>query len=168
VAGSTKAQIQMGEIVIVMMIFFFIVGFGIVFFTQFIQGETSKAVDEKSQLELASTAKLVAGLPEIHCSIKNDENFACIDLYKAIALNQRLQGSYEDRYHYSELFAGYKVDLECIYPKPCTASGINDYTLFDFIASDKNNTVPFVIPVSIYQPSTRRYGYGLLTITQIT
>jgi hypothetical protein len=160
VPGSTKGQMQIAEIVIVMIIFFFILGFGILFYSRFATDDTRREVDEINRLNLAETAKLISTLPELHCSLRGDVDMTCVDLYRAQILAEKMSSD-ADRLHYSNLFPGYKVELECVYPTPCL------YLVFDYTTVG-TDTVPFVMPIVIYNATESRYVYGLLHITQVS
>ena len=161
---SRRAQIQMGEIIIVMIVFFMLVGFGVIFFTQFAQGQAKKTTSEVTLANLAETAKIVSSLPEIHCSYALDEDLSCIDTYRAKVFTDALN-SEEYRLHYSNAFVGYRLKLVCIYPESC--ANTQSYTLFDYTGNGQNE-VPFIIPVYIYNPVTRLKSYGWLELTQVT
>jgi hypothetical protein len=150
---------QLGEIIIVMVIFFFILALGIVFFTQFALGEARKEQSTLDDLNLAETAKAIASLPELHCSQGGDEALYCIDYYKAEAFSAAVR---DDPLHYANVFAGYKVDVKCIYP---SCGEFADTTLFDYAASTENFR-PFVLPVIIYHPTDEVYSYGEVIIWQ--
>lgn len=162
---STKAQMQLGEIIIVMVIFFFILALGLVFYTQFAVGEAAKEQQYVTDLNLAETGKIVASLPELHCSVVGDEALYCIDYFKAVAFQQALTKE-EFRYHYSNTFAGYAVELHCIYPE-CAPRGINSLTLVNYTQIEgQNNKRPFFMPVLIFNPTTNQHAYGELVIWQ--
>lgn len=151
----------MGEIVVAMLIFFMIVGFGLIFFTRYAESATRKAVSEVNFNNLAESAKIVSTLPEIQCSFAGDDEITCIDTYRAQAFSDEVNGT--NRLHYSDLFHGFKADVTCIYP----CDTINSTSLFDYTDSGEN-TVEFLIPIIIYNPLTEEHSYGGLFITQQT
>ncbi len=167
VRRSTRAQIQMGEVIIVMIIFFMLLGFGILFYTQFAAGTAQQTVREVDRANLAEVAKIVGTLPEIHCSYAGDLDFTCIDILRASIFSAHVYDG-DDVLQYSEVFHGYSARVQCIYPRPCTTIGINDYILFDYTDPDGESSVPFFIPINILDPVTDTKGYGLLVVTQVT
>jgi hypothetical protein len=154
---------QLGEIVIVLVIFFFILGAGAVFFTQFVADKTTEELNTVQELNLIETAKIVSNLPELHCSQRGDEDFTCIDYYRAQSFARNIEAHPQQ---YGSVFPNYRADLQCIYPCP-TEAELDTFTLFDNIGEGKN-TEQFVIPVLIYEPIHRAYSYGELTITHVT
>ena len=152
--------------VVVLIIFFMILGFGILFYTQFAKGEASSTLATIDKAHLAEAAKIVAGMPEIHCSKLGDEDLSCIDSYKASVISAKLTGA-ESR-TYAEALQGFRADIECVYPAPCTTIGIANYNLFDYTDPNGKNSQPFFIPVYIYNPSNAKSGYGWIKITMVS
>ena len=159
---STRGQMQLGEIIIIMIIFFFILGFGLVFFTQFVANQAHKERSTVNDLNLAETAKTIASLPELHCSQGGDESLYCIDLYKAQAFARTLA---DDPLHYANTFTGYRVEVRCIYPV-CTE--IPSFVLLDYTTPTAESDRPFVLPVLLYNPVAHQYAYGEIIIWQRT
>lgn len=168
---NKRGQIQMMEMVVVIVIFLFILSFGIIFFTNYTKNQTNNELSDQQRANLAETAKLVSGLPELHCSLGGDEKLGCIDLYRARAFADA-QLNEARRLHYSEAFYGYSVELSCIYPRPCAIStdqseGINDFTLMNYTDSG-DQSAEFDVPVVIEDPITSSTGFGLLRIRQVS
>jgi len=147
------------EIVVVMIVFFIMLSMGIIFFTQYAQGEANKAVTEVDRANMAETAKIVSSLPELHCSLANDQGLACIDTLKAKEFALLLDD--KERLHYSNLFYGFKAEADCIY----SCDGIGSPQLFDYTGAGTSSQ-RFYIPSAICDPELKRCGYGEVVITQ--
>jgi hypothetical protein len=164
VRSSTKGQMQIMEMVIVLVIFFFIVGVGIIFYFRFAQNEAVKEQATIDEYNLLETAKAISSLPELHCSQAGDEALYCIDMYKAEAFYQAMR---DDRAHYANLFAGYEVELRCIYPD-CANQGMQSLQLMDYKPAGTTSKRPLFLPVLIHNPIQRTFSYGELIIWQHT
>ncbi len=170
VRGYTKTnagQMQIGEMVVVLVIFFILVGAAVLFFTKFMGENAQLEYSEQRRLDLAETAKLLTGLPELHCAQRGEEEVSCIDLYKALLIAQKVQGGTpSEQRHYSSIFPDYHIELKCIYPSPCTESGVDDMTIVEGPAN-RDREEPYVLPVSIYNPATQKYLFGTLIVWQV-
>lgn len=175
----------MGEMVIVMIIFFILLAFGILFYTQFAHSRHQTTVSAVERANLAEAAKLVSSLPEIHCSYAGDEDLTCIDWQRAQLFADSIteQTDNDERPRYQDLFRDFRLTLVCVYPPPSTPDGpacerlrIAERTvLFDYTDPEFENEQPMYVPVYIYNPSMdpaevggRRSGYGWLEITYKT
>jgi hypothetical protein len=167
VPGSTKGQVQIMEVVVVLIVFFMLIGFGMLFFTGFLREKTTQEVAYTESLELAERAKIVSSLSELHCSLRGDEQYACIDMYRAEAFANQIREP-ENRRHYAEIFSGYRARITCIYPEDCVER-LNGVTLFDYTAKkNQGAVVPFVLPIIINDPVERKNYYGELTLEQVS
>lgn len=155
---------QIAEVVIVLLIFFMMIGFGALFFTSFAKESTEQELSYTEALNMAETAKIVASMPELRCSLRGDLEFVCLDMYRVEAFANQI-GSDNNRRHYAEAFQGYRASLTCIYPEECHER-LNGVTLFDYVPRAATDTVPFVLPIVIYDPITREYAYGELELVQ--
>ena len=150
-----------------MIIFFMIVGFGIVFYTQLATDNARRVGTEVTRANLAEAAKIVSSLPELHCSLDGDGDLTCIDVLRAEVFSaQVLDGP--QRLHYSEALHNFKASVQCIYPSPCSAAGISDFSLFDYTDPKAESEEEFVIPITLQNPYTGQNGYGLLIIVGVS
>ena len=149
------------EMVVVLAIFFMLLGFGAVFYVNYSQGQNKQTLSDIEQADFAEVQKLVSSLPEIHCSFAGDEDLSCIDTLRAQTFGDLAFG--EERLHYSELFHGYRADVSCVYNCPDAVTR----TLFDYTGTG-DNSIEYVVPVFLYEPINATTGYGLLTITYVS
>ena len=172
-----KAQVHMGETVIVIFIFVVMLGLFLIYYTQFrSEGIKQEAKETKTE---ASTALLsvLASVPEIKCSEKAKEE-QCIDTVKVLALGNIVNQNIN---YYRSVFGARDITLEILYPKPsqkgeCNQntykninypSNCNEYTIFSSATKTQNTNI-ISTPVSIYFPETDTFGIGKLIITTYT
>lgn len=152
----------MFETIAVLLIFFVLVGFGLVFYSR-IQGQSFQAKQEENfELKAIQTAQLVSFLPELQCSSNNIIVDDCFDILKVEALseiisnpqNQKLKNEY-----YYDFFEFSSITIEQVYPLPVTSWSIYEKT------TEKTKAKSSIkIPVSLYDASSREYNFGILTV----
>ncbi len=152
-----RAQIQIGETVAVLLVFFILVIIGIVFYANFIKRDVSIQKEKSSEIKSISIAQRIMFLPELQCSDDNVITDNCIDKLKldsAEIIMRKNQIYYYDMFEFSE------VNITQIYPP---ASG-PPKTLYSRKIEDFSNKFVTNVPISLYDPNTRRHGFGVLTI----
>jgi hypothetical protein len=165
-----RAQMQIGEMVMVLIVVFMLGISSLVWYNRSAGKETERVIDEDSRISLAQTARVVSDMPELRYSLASREDAIVIDYFRAQAFAENIDVDGKDIYR--ERFAGYKVELRCV--QPCSDNPKNpNYNfatipLFDYTIDDGRNQQPFVIPVLIHDPVSRRSSFGTLTVTQVT
>ena len=153
-----KAQIQIGETVAVLFVFFILVIIGIIFYVKIIRGNIESEIQEASQLSSIGIAQRVMFLPELQCSNDNVIKENCIDILKLNNAENLMSGN---EVYYYDLFEFSNIIVSEIKPDGTSGEPSNIYlrTLDKF----KNKFVTNV-PISLYNPTTKRNSFGLLTI----
>ena len=148
----------MFETIAVLIIFFVLIGFGLVFYSS-IQGQGFQAKQEENfELKAIQTAQLVSFLPEIQCSSDGIITNDCFDILKIDALNYVNTGKIRDEYYF-DTFGFSEITIDQIYPFPVVSWIIYQKPL------DNYKTISSVkIPVSLYDAKKREYGFGVLNI----
>lgn len=157
---NQKSQIQIGETIAVLFVFFILIVIGFMFYGKVILGSIQAQKDESTQLRSVSIAQKAMFLPEIQCSEDIVEEITgCIDILK-ISAAQDVIGK-NSRYYY-DLFEFSNITMRQIYPTD------NYWIIYSRSTSNftKNFENKFVtnVPISLYNPITRRYGFGVLTV----
>src|SRR3989344_3891005 len=110
---ARKSQIQMGETIMVLVIFFMLVVIGFIFFTRVIKGNIEVEREEARQLKAVEIAQRASFLPEVQCSEENIIVDNCIDILKLGAAASIITANeifYFDRLQFS------KIIIEDTYP----------------------------------------------------
>ena len=159
---TKKAQIKMFETIAVLLIFFVLIGFGLIFYGK-IQGQGfQERQEENFELKAIQTAQVVSFLPELQCSSNNIIVDDCFDILKVEALseiisnpqNQKLKNEY-----YYDLFGFSSITIEQVYPLPVASWLIYEKTIEKTKAKSS-----IKIPISLYDPDSRAYNFGILTV----
>ena len=151
-----KSQIKMGETLAVLVIFFFLLMFGYSFYAGIQQRNYQQEVVQIESLRAVQLAQRVYFLPEIQCS----SGYAlvresCFDTLKMEKLKETIEG--DGRVFYRTLFGSAMVNITEIYP------GNQQIIIYDQNAS-KQNKRSTQMPVALYDPVQKTYGFGVLTI----
>ena len=146
---------QMGETIAVLLVFFFLVVIGMVFYVNVIKSKTAIAKDENAQLEAVAVLKRALSLPELQCSRQDISSSYCVDLLKLEAAS-RLMPSNEE--HYFDILGFSVITIRELYPAR------QNYTLYSaplekFSSKSSTNT-----PISLLDPLTDTNAFGMVTI----
>ncbi len=110
-----KAQIQMSENVIVLFLFFILLAFGIVFYSNVHSISTQQTANTAAEGRGLEVAQQVMALPELQCTSNGVEISGCYDEESAIALNAISQDSGYTDHYYSE-FGYATISIQELYP----------------------------------------------------
>lgn len=157
---SGKSQIQMGELVAVLFIFFILVAFGFVFYMNTIKSSSKVESEENIQLKAISIAQKASFLPELQCSEENVKTESCIDLYKLNALSGILE---ENNIYYYDIFEFSSIWVEEKFPETD-----NKWILYNNIPADYNSKLSTFIPVSLFDAISKSYNFGVLAVEVYT
>ena len=155
-----KSQIQIGETIAVLFVFFLLVVIGFIFYVGVIKDSIVSEKDELSQLKSIEIAQKVLYLPELQCSegvVKEKEN--CIDTLKLEAAEQIIQ---KNELYYFDVFEFGNIYVKDIYPEP------NEWKIYSKITDDFKSNFSTNIPVSLYDPTIKKYSFGILSIETLT
>jgi len=161
-----KSQIQIGETIAVLFVFFILIAVGFIFYVRIIKGNLYIEKDELSQLNSIGIAQRVMFLPEIECSedvVK--EVHDCFDKLKLDA-TQSIMTLPPNQLYYYDMFEFSEIKISEIYPDK--NNQYNKWTLYSKTQKDFKNKFATNMPVSLYDPITRRREFGVLTIETLS
>ncbi len=161
------AQIQMFETTMVLLIFFIIVGFGLIFYSNYMHQQVEKNRKHVEDLNAIDVALVAMNLPEIACTVssvmENDIVIkpGCVDMRKVEAFSDYLANNpeelgsyYFDRLQYS------KIMLNEIYPEK------KAFVVYSYSGLKHNeHNSSFYVPVSMYWPDKDTYSFGVMEVT---
>ena len=151
-----KAQMRMMETIAVIFIFFILVLFGLIFFTQ-IQSSAFEERQAEAVAEQSISISLQAiFFPELQCS--KGEGIPvrdCIDLFKLEAAQQKMQAEQD---YYFDIFQFATITVQEIYP------GSRTWVLYNQTKEDATRRIRTPVPVSLFEPVQNDFRYGVLTI----
>ncbi len=154
---KNKAQIQIGETIAVLFVFFILIVIGFIFYTRIIHGNIELEKDELSQLRSVGVAQRVMFMPEMQCTEDNIVTDNCIDLFKLGFARDLMKNPANELYYY-DLLEFSEVNITQIYPD------MAKWSIYSRKTGNFTNKFVTNVPVSLYNPSSRRYSFGILTI----
>lgn len=150
-----QSQIKMFENLGVMIVFFFLLSFGLVFYSNY-QNKSMQDEAFNMQVENAiKSSKRISYMPELQCSETQAEN--CVDYYKLMSFEDVVKNSKAFDYYFN-IFDKSTIHFEELYP--------NKKSLLIY-----NNSIPraqvikTIAPVSIYDPVKKTYSYGIINMS---
>jgi len=152
-----KAQLQTGETIIVLIIFFILLAGGMVFYAKIQVYTGAKKGEEVQELNAISIEQRIRYMSEIACTIDASVIFDCYDVLKIQGLQNTIQ-TYS-LYYSAVIFPHSRVLVTSVYPDEW------ELVLYDFgDAAESTSLAPFRTPVTLYDPRDDMYNFGYVTI----
>ncbi|MEK6828434.1 MAG: hypothetical protein AABX78_03720 [Nanoarchaeota archaeon] len=152
---NRKSQIQIGETIAVLFVFFILIIIGFIFYVKVIKSNIELEAEELSQLRSVGISQKIMFLPEIQCSEDNIIIDNCIDILKLDSAQSIMK---ENEIYYYDLLEFSDVSISQIYPNEAK------WNLYSRKIEDFNSKFVTNVPISLYDPTTRKHGFGVLTI----
>jgi len=108
----------MFETVAILIVFFFIVAFGFIFYSSISKTTIKREAGERTELTGIQIAERVSHLPEIKCSSAAQDIGNCIDVLKAEAFGDLLYPESKTKEYYYDLLGDSIITIEIVYPLP--------------------------------------------------
>ena len=147
-----RAQIKMMETIMVLIVFFFLLVIGLVFYANIQIGQAQDDISKYRELKAIENMQKLLFLPELQCG-GGGEVFTCIDKLKLEALAE-VMDKVENRVYYSDELGESLVTVTEVYP------GNEGWTLYN----RSTTGIASFIPVSLWYPVEDRYSMGLIMI----
>lgn len=155
-----RAQIQIGETMAVLFVFFVLVAIGFVFYAAVVKSNIATEKEELSQLKSVGIAQRVMFLPEVQCSENNVVTENCVDALKLDAAEKVMR---DNRISYFDLLEFSEVNVTQIYPPP-TGTAKSKWKIYSRETENSRNSFLTRVPISIFNTTTRTYSFGILSI----
>lgn len=142
----------------VLLVFFFIVIIGMVFYVNLVKDKFLREKDEQTQIESINVMKRALSLPELQCSEQNIIREGCIDILKLESAQAFIRNSDQNQLYYHDLFGFSEIKVMNVYP---ITQEYEVYTrpLEEFTGRSSTNT-----PVSLLDPRTGEFSFGIMSI----
>jgi hypothetical protein len=154
----SRAQIKMFETISVLVVFFFILIFGLVWYNNSQRGEIKKILDENNQLRAMETVSIAINLPELQCSIENIQTTNCFELVKLESFRQITP---QNKLYYTNLFSYANLTVRQLYPR-LSSGGV--WELYANKPKKVTSNQKQFVPILIYDSINRRYYAAMLTV----
>jgi len=152
---SRKSQIQIGETIAVLFVFFILIIIGFIFYVKVIKSNIELEAEELSQLRSVGIAQRIMFLPEVQCSEDNIIIDNCIDILKLDSAQSIMK---ENEIYYYDLLEFSDVSISQIYPDEAK------WNLYSRKREDFKSKFVTNVPIALYDPAMRKHGFGILTI----
>lgn len=153
---NNKSQIKMFESVAVLIIFFFLIAFGLSFYMVIAKSSSQKAHERFLQLKAIQTVQKLSTLPELGCVLVGVEAESCFDEIKIEKFNELLKTDAAKEWYFN-VFGFSEVEIKQIFPSEQTIS------LYSNGKEDSGYSFSQV-PVLLYNPLTNTFSFGVIEI----
>lgn len=154
-----RSQIQIGETIAVLFVFFILVIIGFIFYVSVVKGNLESQKEESSQLRSIAIAQKIMFLPELQCSEGNIIIDNCVDILKLKSAQGIMR---ENELYYYDMLEFSEINISQIYPDEAK------WSVYSRKTEDFTNKFVTNVPVSLYDPTTRKHGFGILTIETLS
>jgi len=144
----------MGETIAVLIIFFFLLVMGVVFYVNVQKNKIYTNQEEFFAQDSIKISQLVSYLPELQCSSENIIKDNCYDLLKVTSASSTIQSN---PMYYYPFFKYSLITIEELYP------GNSSWVLYNF-SNNQTAIIPTQMPISLYDPTSKSYSFGVLYI----
>ena len=155
-----KAQVQMGETIVVIFILMILIMFGLVILYQFQAGSARVTKQQFGSFKTIELTQIVTNMPELQCSFIEVTDVNCMDEVKAAALSNLLQNPEDPAFfYYRENLGTSKIEIDAIYPS------VKKIVIYDN-SKGYRNAEPTFIPITLYDPAQKVFSFALLQATR--
>jgi len=144
----------MGETIAVLIIFFFLIVLGVAFYINVSKSKVYSNQEEIFAQDSIKVSQTVSFLPELQCSSENIVDDNCYDLYKLAASKDHILNNVN---FYFPFFLNTEIEIKELYPN-------NRKWLIYNNTGDRDAPMYTNVPISLYNATTKRYSFGVLTI----
>ena len=153
-----KAQIKLFETIAILTVFFFLLVFGLSFYASVQQKSFAQEQKKNTELAAVKLAQKAASMAELQCSTKNIPVDNCFDVLKINSFNKLLGEEVGLSDFYFDIFGFSDIKIQMIFPNNA------EYVVYSNPAKEFDTKLQTRIPISIYNATSRRFGFGLLMI----
>ena len=155
---SKKAQVKLFETIAILTVFFFLLIFGMSFYSSMQMKSFQREQKKLMDLAAVQIAQKTADMPELQCSVRNIPVDNCFDILKMESFDNVYTTDITAQDFYYDIFGYSTLSVEEIYPEK------EKFIIYDNPLPNSTDRLQTKIPVSIYNPKTKRYGMGILYV----
>jgi len=154
-----KAQIKMFETIGVLIVFFFLLVAGFVFYFNIQSSSLQKQLAQQTQLKSLKSAQRAVFLPELECSFVSVQRENCFDRYKLAVLQDVISKNTNIKNTYFKTFGYSNISVREVYPE----GGVID--LYNNPPEEFSTALKSRLPVLLYDPVTRDSAFAVMEVT---
>jgi len=164
---ARKAQLQMSETIFVAFIIIIIIVLGLVAYSKFQEASIKEKQRQLRNARVVEIAHRLSFWPELECSEIGASEFMCLDITKLMVLGDfinktRKENAYAFNYYF-DLLRNSKISVIEIYPSSSRTIGEDYWVIWE--NAGKTKTIDMVrVPVSLYNPLTKTYAFGVMEL----
>jgi len=149
-----RGQMKIGESMVILVIFFFLLVFGLVYYIKFTIEGLDKKAEERAQLIAIQSVQKIQFLPELQCTNEGTVKYNCMDVMKLDTFNRIPD---EKTAIYETLFPNTHISVRQVYPSPAN---------WDIYGSEKalSSRYYFPVPVALFNATNEQYNMGYVEI----
>ena len=155
---NKSSQIQTFETIAVLFIFFILIAVGAIFYVRIYKSSSEATKYGYFQSKSIAIAQRVMFMPELQCTEDKVITDNCIDILKLEAAKNIINSN---EIYYYDLLEFSEINITQEYPSSATAPKL---TLYSRKISKPSSSFLTYVPVSLYNPITRTYGFGIVSI----
>jgi len=153
-----KAQVKMFETIAVLVVFFFLLVFGVSFYFVLQRSSYNRQVERNSQLVSVEMTQKISDIPELDCALAGIQIENCVDSLKLGKFIEILQNS-SAKAAYFDILGYSKISVRTVYPE------FINYPIYDrqpdaYSAEYKNH-----VPMLLYNPLEKNFAFAVLEVT---
>jgi hypothetical protein len=149
----------MGETIAVLVVFFFLLVIGLVFYANIATTKVEESRYKNTELEAINAMKRALSLPELQCSHNNIVDEACIDSYKLAAAKEVIASN---RAAYFDLFGTSVITIKKVYPS--ADGGEAPIELYSYPLTTFSSRLNTSTPISLFNTTEGTYSFALVEI----
>lgn len=162
-----KAQLKMTESIGVLIVFFFLIIIGFMFYTQFQTAAIQEKKQELTAQRALQIAQIASNLPEIQCSFGAEEvvvKGVCLDLLKLKTFQ-----NFETLFYYDLLFYS-NISVRILYPGslPSHVEEIVESPIYENVPEEFTSKIRIYFPVLVRDvaanPPGSQFYFAVLTV----
>jgi len=159
-----RGQIKSFETIAVLLVFFFLLVFGVIFYAQFQQSSLKRQIDQNRQIHVVNTALKIANMPELDCALTSVRKQNCFDLLRMREMGALLsdpQIDVQTRLTYIQLFEFATINITALKEDGTVRESVVIY-------DNANVNVSFSkmrIPMQVFDPVEKRFDFGYVEVT---
>lgn len=157
-AKAKKAQIKMFETIAVLVIFFFLMVFGVSFYFVLQRSSYNRQVERNAQLISIQLSQKISDIPELDCALAGIQIDNCIDKIKLEKLNEELKQD-EAKITYFDILGYSKIYVRTIYPE------FIKYDMYEREPDSYSISYRNQIPVLLYDAIKKEFAFAVLEVT---
>lgn len=151
----------MFETIAVLVVFFFLIVFGVSFYFVMQRSSYNKQVERNMQITAIDIAQKISDIPELDCVLSGIKIDNCIDWYKLVNLAEMLKDpAYAN--NYVPIFGFSEITLKMVYPERI---GNMSFTIYKKVPDRWQGAYKNLIPMLVYEPVLNFYSLGTMEAT---